>query len=138
MEWIPTERLVSGSCATPPTTGLFAEKPLLASIENVTVPPGVLEELTFAVKLTLPPEEALQGTFTLEVVRVMDDGAGPPPTPPVDPPPQPAKPRNKEMAQAIVAPRAKRLRRSRGKSRKRIGRDRIETTGIGQKGHSGK
>jgi len=89
-------------------TRLFEEKPLLPSIENVTVPPGVLEEVTFAVRLTLPPEIAFQGTFTLEVVRLMAEGAGPPPLPPVDPPPQPAKPRNKNRVQAIAAPGAKR------------------------------
>jgi|SRR5882757_8090218 len=112
---MPTDRLLSGSWATPLTTGLLAEKPLLPSIKKLTVPSGVCEEVTFAVRLTLPPEMLFQATFTLEVVRVMDEGAGPPPPPPppADPPPHPAKPRNNDMAEAIVAPRAKPLRRSR-------------------------
>jgi len=64
---------------------------------SVTVPPGVFDDVTFAVKFTLPPEIGLQGTFTLDAVRVIDEGTGPPPPPPPDelPPPHPKQHRSR-------------------------------------------
>ena len=74
------------NCATPFVREIFPN-PELPSMTKVTVPPGVRDEVTFAVRLTSLPE----GTLTLAAVRVMEDGTGPP-APPVDPPPQPKKP----------------------------------------------
>src|SRR5216683_3658915 len=108
---MPTDKPVTWNCATPLTTGLPTEKPLLPSTEKVTVPPGVLEEVTFAVRFTLPPEIGLEGTLTLEVVRVTDVGTGPPPPPPpLGPPPQPKKPRSKKRPPTSVEAVTMRLR----------------------------
>jgi len=109
-----------------------ANQPLLPSTMNVTVPPGVLEEVTFAVRLTLPPDIELKGTFTFEALRTMDVGTGPP-LPLVDPPPQPTKLRNNKMHEDRAALRAKRVLRSRDGIRKKSTSVSNEATGRGQK-----
>ena len=106
---------------------------MLPSTTKATVPPVGWDEETFAVRLTTPPAIELDGTFTLELVKVMDVGTGPlpplPPPPPADPPPQLTKPRKKMRQKARYARGARRLRQCQAGSKKKSRSAAKEATG---------